>query len=323
MALDFPANPVDGEVFGSYVWSTAKGVWQSREESAAPAVVSPVPPTSPNTGDIWVDSSDGVSYVYYDDGSSGQWIEMISSGVVALDSKADKTYVDTQDSLKANLASPTFSGTLNAEFISASQRVIGTTPVNNGSTGGVAIKAPPSGAQTSAYLQFVNNAYSSQLASIEATASGSMNVSATNFSVSGTLLSPSQPLFSGTDTRAINLTSAVLNSSNCFNQIDYNVGNCFNASTGRFTATVAGYYDVSLHVGDTASTTTNVRIRKNGASNVGPLAEAYNQTGNGSINVMVRSFVYCAVGDYIDFEAARINSLAGVQHKRFLIRLLQ
>jgi hypothetical protein len=99
MSLDFPANPTDGEVFGSYVWSASKGVWQSREESAAPAVVSPVPPTTPTPGDIWVDSSDGISYVYYDDGSSGQWIEMISSGVVSLASKAD-------------IDSPTFSGTV-------------------------------------------------------------------------------------------------------------------------------------------------------------------------------------------------------------------
>jgi hypothetical protein len=89
MALDFPANPSDGEVFGSYVWSASKAVWQSREESAAPAVVSPVPPASATPGDIWVDSSDGISYVYYDDGSSGQWIEMISSGVVSLASKAN------------------------------------------------------------------------------------------------------------------------------------------------------------------------------------------------------------------------------------------
>ena len=103
MALDFPASPTNGQVFGSYIWSASKGVWQSREESAAPAVVSPVPPTTPNPGDIWVDSSDGVSYVYYDDGSSGQWIEMISSGVPQLNTKADKTYVDQQDALKANL----------------------------------------------------------------------------------------------------------------------------------------------------------------------------------------------------------------------------
>lgn len=84
MALDFPSNPTNGQVFGSYIWSSSKGVWQSREESAAPAVVSAVPPSNPVTGSIWVDSSDGVSYVYYNDGSSGQWIEMVSSGVPSL-----------------------------------------------------------------------------------------------------------------------------------------------------------------------------------------------------------------------------------------------
>jgi hypothetical protein len=89
MALDFPANPSDGEVYGSYVFSATTGVWKAREESAAPAVVSPVPPTTPNPGDIWVDSSDGVSYVYYNDGTSGQWIEMISSGVPQLNTKAN------------------------------------------------------------------------------------------------------------------------------------------------------------------------------------------------------------------------------------------
>lgn len=89
MALDFPSNPVDGEVFGSYVWSASKGVWQSREESAAPAITSPVPPANPNNGDIWFDSSDGISYVYYDDGNSGSWVEMISSGVVSLNTKAN------------------------------------------------------------------------------------------------------------------------------------------------------------------------------------------------------------------------------------------
>lgn len=99
MALDFPANPTDGEVFGSYVWSASKGVWQSREESAAPAVVSPTAPTSATPGDIWVDSSDGIAYVYFNDGTSSQWVELMSSGVTSL-------------SAKANIDSPTFSGTV-------------------------------------------------------------------------------------------------------------------------------------------------------------------------------------------------------------------
>lgn len=111
MALDFPANPTTGQIYGSYVYDAIVGVWKSAEESASPAVVSSTKPENSNPGDIWVDSSDGISYVRYDDGTSAQWIEMISSGVPAMESKADKTYVDSQDLLKANLSGGnTFTG---------------------------------------------------------------------------------------------------------------------------------------------------------------------------------------------------------------------
>ena len=99
MAMDFPASPTDGQAYGSYEYDASKGVWKSREESAAVAVTSPTPPESANNGDIWIDTSDGVGYFYYSDGTSSQWIELMSSGVPQLASKA-------------NLDSPTFSGTV-------------------------------------------------------------------------------------------------------------------------------------------------------------------------------------------------------------------
>ena len=79
MALDFPSSPVDGQVFGSYVWSAAKGAWQSREESATVAIMSPTAPTSASPGDLWVNTNEGLAFVYYDDGSSSQWVEVLAS----------------------------------------------------------------------------------------------------------------------------------------------------------------------------------------------------------------------------------------------------
>ena len=81
MALDFPSNPTDGEVFGSYSWSASKGVWQAREESATVAITSPVKPNTANPGDIWVNTATGIAFVYYDDGNTAQWMELLSSAV--------------------------------------------------------------------------------------------------------------------------------------------------------------------------------------------------------------------------------------------------
>jgi hypothetical protein len=132
---------------------------------------------------------------------------------------------------------------------------------------------------------------------------------------------PNRPLLSTSDTRVINLTDVVLTSANFYDQIDYNVGNCFNASTGRFTAPVAGYYFVSWISQDSSGNSTNVRLRKNGLANSGPVNEAYNQGINGA-NVSVTFVAQLAANDYIDVQVARLLTLGGIQHKRFIIYLL-
>lgn len=81
MALDFPANPTDGQTFGAYVWSASKNVWQAKPTSPTVATTSSTPPTSPNNGDIWVNTANGIAFVYYDDGTSTQWMELLSSAV--------------------------------------------------------------------------------------------------------------------------------------------------------------------------------------------------------------------------------------------------
>ena len=93
MALDFPSNPVDGDVFASYTWNEAKGVWQGREESATVAIMSSTVPASANNGDIWFNTTLGISYVYYDDGNSGQWVQLISSSGQSIESVDDITDV--------------------------------------------------------------------------------------------------------------------------------------------------------------------------------------------------------------------------------------
>ena len=81
MSLDFPSNPIDGEVFDAYVWSASKGVWQAREEQAPITITSPTVPTTAQNGDLWFNTSNGLIFTYYDDGSSAQWVEVLSSAV--------------------------------------------------------------------------------------------------------------------------------------------------------------------------------------------------------------------------------------------------
>jgi microcystin-dependent protein len=81
MALDFPANPTDGEIFDAYRWSASKGVWQAVEEQAPITITSPTVPLTGQNGDLWFNTSNGLIFAYYSDGSSSQWVEVLSSAV--------------------------------------------------------------------------------------------------------------------------------------------------------------------------------------------------------------------------------------------------
>ena len=83
MAMDFPSNPVDGQISGNYIYSASSGAWKGRPQFQATTTQSPTAPTSPNDGDIWINTSDGTSYTYFNDGTSRQWIELVGSGIPA------------------------------------------------------------------------------------------------------------------------------------------------------------------------------------------------------------------------------------------------
>ena len=49
----------------------------------ANVTVSASAPGSPNIGDQWIDEDDGKSYLYFNDGTSSQWVEQASGTVVS------------------------------------------------------------------------------------------------------------------------------------------------------------------------------------------------------------------------------------------------
>jgi hypothetical protein len=87
-----PANPYEGQVIYETDTNSLRFWSGSAWESNKGAVISSAAPTSPAAGDIWYDSDDGRAYVYYDDGSSQQWVEFgapPSGSTIALASYAD------------------------------------------------------------------------------------------------------------------------------------------------------------------------------------------------------------------------------------------
>lgn len=129
MALNFPTNPTLGDVYtyaeGSWIWngtSWTSGASLAGIQPPPNVTISDTAPIPITLGELWWDSATGKLKIYYDDGTSAQWVDSSSSLVTLLDyvSKngadilTNKTisYSDNTLTGVAPLASPTFTGTV-------------------------------------------------------------------------------------------------------------------------------------------------------------------------------------------------------------------
>lgn len=78
MAFDFPTSPTLGQVYNGYIWN---GFGWTLAASNATLSISDTPPTSPMPGQMWLESDTGALFVYYNDGTSSQWMQINGSGV--------------------------------------------------------------------------------------------------------------------------------------------------------------------------------------------------------------------------------------------------
>src|SRR4051812_41129124 len=75
--FDFPASPAEGALFqpsGGPLYKFSNGVWTI--PSTPPVMsISDTAPANPIPGQLWWRSTDGASFLWFDDGTSKQWIQ--------------------------------------------------------------------------------------------------------------------------------------------------------------------------------------------------------------------------------------------------------
>ena len=114
--VDFPASPSNGQQLHAngitYIYNSTKGVW--RDVANSINVNSANPPANPEPGQIWFNTASAVLYVYYNDGSSSQWVSV--SGPVGPAGAAGSAGASASPTSYANLAAFPSSGNTVGDF---------------------------------------------------------------------------------------------------------------------------------------------------------------------------------------------------------------
>ena len=111
MAINFPDSPSNGDTFTAngvvYTYNATQTLWKTSSAGGGSSVtVSDTAPTSPSDGDMWYNSLSLKMFVYYNDGSSSQWVPASpqQDGVAGADGDAGAAGAAGSATSYANLA---------------------------------------------------------------------------------------------------------------------------------------------------------------------------------------------------------------------------
>jgi len=82
--IDFPNSPSNGQIFtsGNTSWTYNGVYWASSASAAGGAsiTINDTAPPAPTTGNLWWDSVGGQLYLFFNDGTSSQWVPATNLG---------------------------------------------------------------------------------------------------------------------------------------------------------------------------------------------------------------------------------------------------
>lgn len=302
-AMDFPSNPVDGQTSGNYIYSSSTGAWKSKPTVGSVTIQSPTVPVTANPGDVWINTSDGTAFSYFDDGTSRQWMEILSSGVPNLATKANlsggNSFSGTQTLnassisntpliTKANGSGQTANlqewqdySSVAKSWVDPTGRLfsVGTgtqsTVAASSELGGMAIRAT---ATTAAAISFHVPTVAATNLGVQPDSKfsiGGWSLPTDSFTIdtTGRVRVANQPSFSVTNGGTANGVSTFI-----YTTINHNTGNYYNSSNGRFTAPIAGTYVFEATVGNNADFYVDLSVngsawrrseRRNGSATIG------------------------------------------------------
>jgi len=142
------ATPSDGalaiDTVNNILYIRSGGQWV-QSSGGASVSVSDTAPSSPDSGDLWFESDTGITYVYYNDGTTSQWVEVGAAGLAVsgsdgyvqfanageLSSSSSFVWDDTNSRLGINTATPSYElevvGDIVATTVTGSSGVVTTT----------------------------------------------------------------------------------------------------------------------------------------------------------------------------------------------------
>ena len=300
MALDFPSNPTDGQVYDNFIYSSAKGTWKSLSSGASPNyLVNPtitnavITATAPNATTVPLTVKGAASQ----SANLQEWRD--SSGTVLAN-------MDQYGSLKTNYTESSI------PHISATNSSPANTSYNYILSGAndTGIKAVHFVNSSTRTIDGGANAYTIR------NNGGPLVLGSSSYdtTIYNKVLMPNQPAFSAYASSG----SIAANQIMPYNTAVINRGGHYNTSTYRFTAPVAGIYLFSVYDIGQTSGTSRFSLYRNGSSTEDSLTHQL-RGSNGANFTTATSFwtISASAGDYFSVYVYETGSYGTVEYAWF------